>query len=250
MNSLTPPSSIDKDHHESENLYKKALLNEINSLSDSGIDQSPIIKKKSSSRSKIDSDSLMKSGSSKLKNKISPYFKSDESFQKMDAKANFRSPKTISKTNSPFNHGNSLSPSPSPISSAKSPTSSQLLAGNIITSHSRSPSNLSCNTSRTRYFSIQLPKDANKSDAYHGTIDEYSKKNERRYDNMEINDNFFMHTYAQAQSFLSHSHHDKKDKDSSRKKATSPLGKGSKFLGEESKMKMLFKYCNRMKNQY
>ncbi|OUM64981.1 hypothetical protein PIROE2DRAFT_8128, partial [Piromyces sp. E2] len=248
MNSLTPPSSIDKDHHDSEKLYKKALLNEINSQSDSGLDQSPISKHKSPNRNKMDSDSMMKSGSSKLKNKLNPFYKAEENYQKMDVQSNFRSPKTISKTNSPFNPGNSLSnslslknkvksisPTPSPIS-AKSQTSSQLLPGNLMKSHShsRSPSNLSCNTSRTRYYSIQLPKDSSKNDVYHGTPEEYSKKTDRRYD---MDDNILVHSYSQPQSFLHHhsSHHDKKEKES--KKSTSPLGKTQKFLGEDSRMK-------------
>jgi tau tubulin kinase len=255
MNSLTPPSSIDKDHHDSEKLYKKALLNEINSQSDSGIDQSPISKHKSPSKNKLDSDSMIKSGSSKLKNKISAYYKAEENYQKMEVQSNFRSPKTVSKTNSPFNPGNSLSnsislknkvksisPTPSPIST-KSQSSLQILTGNLMKSrsHSRSPSNLSCNTSRTRYYSIQLPKDSSKNDGYNGTPDEYSKKTDRRYD-IDVNDNVLMHSYSQPQSFLHHhsSHHDKKEKES--KKPTSPLGKTQKFLGEDSRMKLFFKY--------
>jgi hypothetical protein len=257
MNSITPPSSIDKDHHESEKLYKKALLNEINSLTDS-MDQSPLSKQKSLSRSKIEQEQMIKSSNSKLKNKISGYYKQDE------IQTNFRSPKTISKTNSPFNHGNSLSnslslqnkvksisPTPSPIS-AKSQSSSQLLANNIMKSHSRSPSNLSCNTSRTRYYSIQLPKDSTtKSDAYHGKNNTedmaYNIKNDNKRYDMEINDNilqnFVHHSHTHSRNH-SHSHHEKKEKELNNRKSPSIPSKVQKSFIED-KMNLNYDYSNK-----
>ncbi|KAG4105224.1 hypothetical protein H8356DRAFT_1633678 [Neocallimastix lanati (nom. inval.)] len=248
INTLTPPSSIEKDHHGSEKLYKKAYLNEINSLTDS-MDHSPITKQKYVSKSKIEQDQMMKSSSSKLKNKIGGYYNPDE---KLEVQTSFRSPKTISKTNSPIIHRNSLSnslslhnkvknisPTPSPIS-ARSQSSSQLLANNILKGHSRSPSNLSCNTSRTRYYSIQLPKESNKSDAYHGSgnVDEMAyKKNDQRYD-MEVNDNILAASHSHLQNLTHHrsqsqSLHNKKEKEISNRKSPSTPSKSQKFFAED-----------------